>query len=971
MASVEPDSFPRKFGGYHLLGPLAQGGMGALYLAVNGDRGLERLMVVKTILPHLADSEYTARFRDEAKVVVRLSHGNLIHVFDAGQIDGELYLAMDFIEGRDLRAVWNRCAKKQVAFPIDIAVYIAKELCRALHYVHTVTDLGLVHRDVSPPNVLISFSGEVKLTDFGLAASRIKLERTAPGIVYGKVAYMSPEQARGENLDGRSDLYACAIVLWELLTGRQLFPPSKNQPQDLLARAKSTDAPAPSTRAPRVTPELDEICQRALMANRDDRYASCEEFRIALQSWLATNAPTTDSTRLSSFLYDLFEEDVETERAAREELIVSVRQRALTMPPTDELRQIVERSTQVTRSASEEAAEMRRAADRRQQRERRGSAAPPPTGADVEAQQTLDGRYRLLQLLGEGGMGKVFLAEHVEIGKRVAVKVLHPTYSRMPDLVERFRREARAASRIGHPHIVDVTDSGTTPSGAVYFVMEYLEGEDLGSLLGRERHLEEMRAMRIAAQICRALGAAHGQGIIHRDLKPENIFLIKREGQNEFVKVLDFGIAKTAEAEEARQKKLTSPGMAMGTPEYMSPEQAAGLPADARSDIYAVGAIMYEMVSGKAPYSGENFMEVLAKKATSEPQLLASLRPSATPDVTRLIERAMAREPEQRPATMQELEADVMSTLRRMGGERRSVPPPVTAADSTTLTQTPLRPPHQARRTAIILLALFAVVTGGSIWMFSDVRRSETQTDPQRTQAGDEATPPGVAPGKPAVVAPEQLPTNTIDAAVPEGTLTKGATSTTVDARPRALDAGKMAAGSNVRPEGTSVAPANNGKPVAVDAHAEAKAAVNDPPNAALTNTVTASAVPAPTTVLEAKSLLSRAETMAGQASYVNAAALYKAVAEGEFLPGQGWIGLGQVQLAQGKHAQAAKSAQTGIVHGGPKKSGYLVQLAAYEKSKQWNDAWTAHKNVLKVDPTNAEALAAAARISAQCSTCK
>ena len=238
-------------------------------------------------MPHLADAEYVARFRDEAKVVVKLSHGNLIPVFDAGLVGGELFLAMDFVEGRDLRAVWNRCAKKQVAFPIDVAVYIVKELCRGLAYAHSFPDLNLVHRDISPPNVLVSYTGEVKLTDFGLASSTLKLEKTAPGIIYGKVAYMSPEQARGEKLDGRSDMYATGIVLWELLTGRQLFPPGKDQPQDLLTRAKNPESMRPSKRAPRVPPELDEICLKALAASKDDRYADCDEMRMALQAWLA------------------------------------------------------------------------------------------------------------------------------------------------------------------------------------------------------------------------------------------------------------------------------------------------------------------------------------------------------------------------------------------------------------------------------------------------------------------------------------------------------------------------------------------------------------------------------------------------------------------------------------------------------------------------------------------------------------
>ena len=703
------EHYPRKFGKYHLLGPLAQGGMGALYLAVSGDRGLERLMVIKTVLPHLADAEYVARFRDEAKVVVKLSHGNLIPVFDAGLVSGELFLAMDFVEGRDLRAVWNRCAKKQVAFPIDVAVYIVKELCRGLAYAHSFPDLNLVHRDVSPPNVLVSYTGEVKLTDFGLASSTLKLEKTAPGIIYGKVAYMSPEQARGEKLDGRSDMYAAGIVLWELLTGRQLFPPGKDQPQDLLSRAKNPEPMNASKRAPRVPKELDDICVRALAPDKTERYRDCDEMRMALQSWLAVNAPTTDGTRMAQFLEELFAEDIVRERAERNDMLSRVRTRALTLPPTDELRQWIERSApnqfpedESTQSdATDEHADGdgaggavrkpgsigRRASDReelgndrRAVNDRRNHrAASPIAGAqaalaeapqvevELDAGSEVDGRYRIVELIGEGGMGKVYLAEHVEIGKRVALKVLHPSYSRMPDLVERFRREARAASKIGHPNIVDVTDSGTTADGSVYFVMEYLEGVELGSVIEREGALDVYRALKITGQICRALAAAHTVGIIHRDLKPENIFLITRDGSADVVKVLDFGIAKTTEAEAARERRLTSPGMAMGTPEYMAPEQAAGRPADARTDVYALGAIMYEMTAGVPPYTGDNFMEILTKKATTDPTPPVTIRAELPLQVSDLVMSAMARTPELRPQTMEALEYELNKCLAGRG----------------------------------------------------------------------------------------------------------------------------------------------------------------------------------------------------------------------------------------------------------------------------------------------------------------
>jgi serine/threonine protein kinase len=677
--------------------------MGALYLAVTGDRGLERLLVIKTILPHLADAEYIARFRDEAKVVIKLSHGNLIPVFDAGQVGGELFLAMDFVEGRDLRAVWNRCAKKQVAFPIDVAVYLVKELCRGLAYAHSFPDLELVHRDVSPPNVLVSYTGEVKLTDFGLASSTLKLEKTAPGIIYGKVAYMSPEQARGERLDSRSDLYAAGIVLWELLTGRQLFPPGKDQPADLVTRAKNPEVMRPSKRAPRVPVELDEICVRALAPERSDRYTSCDEMRQGLQGWLSQNAPTVDAGRISAFLSDLFIEDVGRERAEREEMMNRLRRRAMTLPPSHELRQIVERATGFTTLDEAEPAEVpvrspgsigRRATDvgksgndRRRNPDRRyagmdelsteGSAALARAQElrhelDYESEPDLtgtliDGRYRIVELIGEGGMGKVYLAEHIEIGKRVAVKVLHPSYSRMPELVERFRREARAASKIGHPNIVDVTDSGTTTDGSVYFVMEYLEGVELGSVIERDRAIDVARALRIATQICRALSAAHSVGVIHRDLKPENVYLVTRDNTSDFVKVLDFGIAKTAEAEAQNKQRLTSPGMAMGTPEYMAPEQAAGRTADARCDVYSLAAILYEMLTGEPPYRGDNFMEILTKKATLDPVPPHHLRPELPESVSRLVLSAMARNPDLRPPSMDAFEYELNKCLSGRG----------------------------------------------------------------------------------------------------------------------------------------------------------------------------------------------------------------------------------------------------------------------------------------------------------------
>jgi len=272
-AETATPAFPRTFGRYQLLAPLAQGRAG-LYLAVTGDRDLEKLLVVKTVAPQGPGDDSITRLRDEARVLLKLSHANLIPVFDAGQVEGEAFVAMDFVEGKDLRAVWNRAAHRGVAFPVPIAVHIVKELCRGLGYAHSFGDLRLVHRQVSPVNVLVSYSGEVRLANFENACSTLKRSRTSPGQIQGTDAYLSPEQARGEALDRRSDVYAAGIILWELLTGRQLFPPRHDDSSVDRARRRAQPVAPPSQRASRVPAALDSICCKALASAREDRFVA-------------------------------------------------------------------------------------------------------------------------------------------------------------------------------------------------------------------------------------------------------------------------------------------------------------------------------------------------------------------------------------------------------------------------------------------------------------------------------------------------------------------------------------------------------------------------------------------------------------------------------------------------------------------------------------------------------------------------
>jgi serine/threonine protein kinase len=264
------------------------------------------------------------------------------------------------------------------------------------------------------------------------------------------------------------------------------------------------------------------------------------------------------------------------------------------------------------------------------------------------------GNYTLTAKLGEGGMGVVYLAEHPVIGRKVAMKAIHPELSRNPEVVSRFVTEAKAVNQIGNEHIVDIHDFGTTGDGEFYFIMEFLQGEALSDRLKRIAPFEPARALAIAAQVADALGASHQHGIIHRDLKPENIFLITRGHTTDFVKVLDFGLAKLTQGDEKVTHK-TRTGSVMGTPYYMAPEQCEGRAnIDHRADIYSLGVILFEMLTAKVPFGGEGYGEIIVKHITAPVPPLRALNPLLPPSLEAIVMRALAKPREQRFQTMEE-----------------------------------------------------------------------------------------------------------------------------------------------------------------------------------------------------------------------------------------------------------------------------------------------------------------------------
>ncbi len=343
--------------------------------------------------------------------------------------------------------------------------------------------------------------------------------------------------------------------------------------------------------------------------------------------------------------------------------------------------------------------------------------------------QTIDGRYLIERVLGEGGMGLVYRAKHIVLGKLLAMKVLRPDVSRDEEIITRFRQEAQSASSIGNQHIIDISDFGVLPDGSTYFVMEYLDGIELTKAVERESPLPFPRIVHVVKQLCDALGAAHLIGIVHRDLKPDNVYLIKRGQDVNFVKVLDFGIAKVG----GSSSKLTRAGQVFGTPHYMSPEQCAGSGVDHRTDIYAIGIMLYEMVTGRVPFDADNLMGILTKHLYEEPIRPSQLRPDCPPELEAIILRCIAKQQDIRYQHCSEL-ADDLSRL-----EAGIIP----AAMSMTIPRAPTMPgsvssqgtmaPTSKSKTGLIVGGLvLALVGAGAAGVFVMSQQQQQAEQAQR-----------------------------------------------------------------------------------------------------------------------------------------------------------------------------------------------------------------------------------------------
>jgi serine/threonine-protein kinase len=401
---------------------------------------------------------------------------------------------------------------------------------------------------------------------------------------------------------------------------------------------------------------------------------------------------------------------------------------------------------------------------------------------DPNIGRVLEGKYDIIRVLGKGGMGVVYEARHRLINRRLAVKLLHAEFAEECNIAERFRREAKAASAIGHDHIVDITDMGFTDQGELFIAMEYLEGEDLSNVLQEVNRFTPQRACHIMIQVLSALEAAHSKGIVHRDLKPANIFLLNNRGAEDYVKLVDFGISKMEQSDDDMRHNLTRTGELLGTPSFMSPEQARGeTDITPQSDIFSAGLILYRLLTGRTAFDDKALTMLLMKILTETPPVPQDLIPDIPTELSDAVMRAIAKEPQDRfpdaasfRRVLQRFSPDTpfqtgLGVTRYTDSSPRITTPEkhsrssFTAVTPTALAET--RGPSGQSKLVIPLavIIVIAIISGAGI--FAYYQKSNPSHGAGQLTIPGQQTIPGQIAGLQQNMIPKQPPTSTTDAA--------------------------------------------------------------------------------------------------------------------------------------------------------------------------------------------------------------
>ncbi len=590
------------------------------------------LVVVKVLRPELTeDASVVARFLDETRACEGVEHPNVVRHLGSGRLaDGRVYVATEYLDGEDLASRLDNLGP----LTPDEWLALLGPLASALDALH---ERGIVHRDLKPDNIFLAGGLEAncpKLIDFGLALFRgDRKVQTQKGVLLTPPEYISPECIEGARADAMSDLYALGVLTYEVLTGSPPFTASTYG--DLLLQHLHT---APPSLTGECAP-LSKPVRKCLAKKPAERFPSATAFHQALvEAWRVRARPATPTVSGRPNPQARAKSDAPALSTSNG----AVKTEAVEIPESEVDSTQPMRVSSVDKLSKKSQKEVKR---------------------DDEVGEIF-GHYRVIKLLGEGGMGKVYQAKHMTLGRQVAIKVLLPESARNQDTVQRFFQEAQTVNQINHENIVEIFDfvaeelRDGTPRA--YCVMELLEGHNLADML-EQTPLPVVRVLSIGKQVASALAAAHKVGVVHRDIKPDNVFVLSRPGRPDFVKLLDFGVAKlTQPLTSVVPGPKTIEGAIIGTPMYMAPEQASGDRVDERSDIYSLGVMLYQLLSGRLPFDAKTFGQLVAKIMTEQVPSLPSNTAGGEPipkELSEFVLRCLTKAPRERPQTMVEVAA--------------------------------------------------------------------------------------------------------------------------------------------------------------------------------------------------------------------------------------------------------------------------------------------------------------------------
>lgn len=836
---------PVRFGKYLLLKRRAADPIGEEFLAAWGvDEGVDQLRYVRGIYTSVAEeSQFIALFSEEARALSRLASANVLRVVEVGVEGGIHFVACEHVEGVTLERLIELSIRRKTPWPWELSVHITAEILRGLDYIHRREDIlgkpmGMRHGDVRPANAIISFDGEVKLQNFGSALYFIADDRTNARVQTYRGIYAPPEASAVDEATIGGDLWGVSAILSTLLGGK-------------ISQTSTEKLPVKVANYPK---ELDAVLAKALHHNPDQRFQEASEMRDKLLTIMHAHSKGHPPDDLAKWTQTLGNAD----RLEEAEIV----------------RTMLGQDAQMSLGVTAEVGKLN-----------------PGT--------VLDGRYHLLRLLGEGGMGLVFEAEHIGLGRPVAVKVLHERVLDDDIAVERFRREAQITGSLGHANIIGVSDFGVTHDGHHYLVMDLLEGEPLGTRISRET-IDPIELARIMIQVCDGLAAAHEAGVVHRDLKPDNIFLTDAGPR-----IVDFGIAKRNGLEDP-ELSLTRTGHICGTAEYLAPEQVNGQESDYRCDIYAAGVIIYEGLTGETPFRGRTLGETLHKVMADK--VVPPRKRSGDNTIPRELEaiclKALSRNPEKR----YEKAAEMASALRDFLDEESKM------ADDAVSTQ-------RRRRTVTFAMGSALLVTLASITLllvgFLGRPLPEAKTRESQGEKGSLSTNPDEIQQEKHNIAVS--PTNPLPS------------------ENRTLSAPKT--------NPPSPAPLNSG---------EESVKQSDPNQPKKTRKTGADGSPkSGVHKSEAVQILKQAEKALAKMNLEMAAELFERALILDPRTPRAWYGLGRVYFEQGRYEDAAKKIEYSLKLSPGAKTWRIYLGKVYRAMGKADRAIACWRRVLEVDPTN------------------